>query len=382
MRKILFIGFVCFCTNLSVFADETCDEALVEAKQKYNAGNYAKAKALFEFIKDECGSNYRDVNSWISKCNSALNPTLSLSRSSISFGSSSSSSSITVTSNCDWRIRTAGSSWLSTSISGNTINVSCSSNTSSSSRSSYFDVITTDGARSARVSVSQSGVTPPSLSVSRTALSVGSSATTEYLTVTCNSSWEIQFPSGSMYSVTRSGNTLTVKINANTSTESRSDFFNIKTTDDSKSVRVTINQSGKSISSSSNNAFASIEKVWVDHNVYQNSLKGMRIHVKFTVYNMLNRTGQATVYFYYSNGNALKDINGSYKTTNGNVATHVDFTPNYTSCIFKDLQIFMPYNELHCTNRGRYDLKFFVSIWSDYNVEMKKSDWVNFTLTN
>lgn len=381
MRKIL-LCLVFICIGICAYADETCDQSLIEAKQKYNAGNYAKAKALFEFVRDECGSNYGDVNSWISKCNSALNPSLSLSRSSISFGASSNTSSISVTSNRDWNVRSSGATWFTTSVSGNTINVSCSSN-SSSSRSSYFDVITSDGAKSVRVSVSQSG-SSSSLSVSRTALNVSSGASTEYLTVTSNTAWEIQYPSATMYSVTRSGNSLTVSINANTTGQSRSDFFNVKTTDGSKVVKVTINQSAKAVSNSSYNASASIDKVWVDHNVYQNSVKGMKIHVKFNVYNMLGCTGRVSAYFYYDNNQntPLKDYNQNFRTADGNVSCGKDFTPGYTNCVYEDLEIFMPYNELHCTNTGKYELKFFLSVWSDHNVELKQSNWVKFTLTN
>ena len=49
-----------------------CDEAIYEGKQKYNAGNYQKAKELFEYAQNECGSNYGNAQSWIDKCNEAL----------------------------------------------------------------------------------------------------------------------------------------------------------------------------------------------------------------------------------------------------------------------------------------------------------------------
>lgn len=355
MRKIL-LCLVFICIGMCAYADETCDQSLIEAKQKYNAGNYAKAKALFEFVRDECGSNYGDVNSWISKCNSALNPSLSLSRSSISFGASSNTSSISVTSNRNWNIRSSGANWFSTSVSGNTINVSCSSNSSSSSRASYFDVITSDGAKSVRVSVSQSGASSSStsLSVSRTTLSVSSAATTEYLTVSCNSSWEIQYPSATMYSVTRSGNTLTVKINANTSTESRSDFFNIKTTDGSKSVKVTLNQSGKTNTSSTtpsqyqvDRMTASISSAYIEHNVMFNGEKNMKFHVHFSVDNMKGYKGYVIVWIYDSNGNSQtsyrtdakyeKNINNSHT-----ILAWETIEPRYESSEWKDFILYFP----------------------------------------
>lgn len=347
MRKIL-LCLVFICIGICAYADETCDQSLIEAKQKYNAGNYAKAKALFEFVKDECGSNYGDVNLWISKCNSALNPSLSLSQSSLSFGPSSNSSSITVTSNRDWNVRTSGASWFTTSVSGNAINVSCYSNSSSSSRSSYFDVITSDGTKSVRVSISQSGNSSSTLSVSHTTLNVSSSASTEYLTVSCNSAWEIEYPSASMYSVTRSGNTLTVAINANTSTESRSDFFNVKTIDGTKSVKVTINQSAKTVSYSSSNSYAIINNVYGEHNVYVNGVKGMKVHVKFDVYDVLNHTIKPCAYFYYADGTALRGIQGSnYITSDGKVTVQERATASYVNTTWNDFVLFIPYSNLN-----------------------------------
>lgn len=54
-----------------------------------------------------------------------------------------------------------------------------------------------------------------------------------------------------MYNVTRNGNTLTVRINSNTTYEARSDYFNVRTTDGSKVVKVSLSQTAASTSSSS-----------------------------------------------------------------------------------------------------------------------------------
>lgn len=247
MKKIIcsIIALLC-CSQFVMLADD-CSDALSEAKSLYNNGNYAKAKSLFEYVKSECGSSYGDATNWIAKCNDALNPKLSLSRSSVSVGASSGSTTITVTSNRNWDLRNTSSSMFSVSKSGNTITIQYYSNSSTSSRSDYFDVVTTDGSKSARVNFTQSGKSvSPSLSVSKTSISASASGTTEYLTVTCNTSWELQYPSGTMYSVTRNGNSLTVKILPNSSTESRSDYFNVKTTDGSKVQKIQLTQYGAS----------------------------------------------------------------------------------------------------------------------------------------
>ena len=383
MKKILcsIVIFLC-CSQFIVLADD-CSDALSEAKSLYNSGNYAKAKSLFEYVKSECGSSYGDATNWIAKCDDALTPKLSLSRSSVSVGASSGSTTITVTSNRTWELRNTSSSMFSVSKSGNTITIQYYSNSSTSSRNDYFDVVTTDGSKSARVNFTQSGKSvSPSLSVSKTSISAGASGITEYLTVTCNTSWEVQYPSGTMYSVTRNGNSLTVKINANSSTESRSDYFNVKTTDGSIVKQIQLSQSGKSSTSTYSNASATIQKVWVDHNVYENGNKGMRIHIKMNVYNLRSKQGRAVAYFYTSSGTALVDRNNQYNTNTGKVCCPGNLNPGYDNTLYEDFTVFMPYYELHISTKGSY--KFFVSIW-DYSAsphkELTQSDWIGFTYT-
>ena len=205
MKKIIcsIIILLC-CGQFVIFADD-CSDALTEAKTLYNSGDYAKAKSLFEYVKSECGSSYGDATNWITKCNDALTPKLSLSRTSVSVDASAGSTTITVTSNRNWVLKNISSNMFSVSKSGNTITIQYYANSSTNSRNDYFDVATADDSKSVRVYVYQSGKTAsPSLSVSKTSISANGSGTTEYITVTCNTAWEIQYPSGTMYSVTRS----------------------------------------------------------------------------------------------------------------------------------------------------------------------------------
>lgn len=360
--KTLFICFVFICVGLFAYADETCDQSLIEAKQKYNAGNYEKAKALFEFVKDECGSNFGDVISWISKCNDALTPILSLSSTSVSLlYTGYEQASISVTSNRTWRVQNVSAAWIHASTTKTAINVTCTSNNSNtSSRYGYFDVVATDGSKSVRVQVSQSGApysssssSSSSLSVSRTELNVSASSTTEYLTVTSNTSWEVEYPSAAMYSVTRSGNTLTVKINANSNTTSRSDYFRVKTTDGSKVVKVTINQSGRTSTSSTPSQYqvdrmtANISSAYIEHNVMFNGEKSMKFHAHFIVNNMKGYQGYVIVWIYDSNGNNQT----SYKTetkynrninNNHAILTWETIEPPYDSSEWNDYVLYLP----------------------------------------
>ena len=68
MKKISFVIICIFSFVFSLHADEICDEALAEGKEKYDAGNYLKAKEFFEFVRNECGTYYGNVTNWINKC--------------------------------------------------------------------------------------------------------------------------------------------------------------------------------------------------------------------------------------------------------------------------------------------------------------------------
>ncbi len=94
----------------------------------------------------------------------------------------------------------------------------------------------------------------PTLSVSKYLISCSASGTTQYITVTSNTTWQIERQTGTMYSVTKNGNTLTVRINANTLTNAREDFFYVKTTNGKILKKITLKQSGKASSSSSSSS--------------------------------------------------------------------------------------------------------------------------------
>src|ERR1700733_10463963 len=59
---------------------------------------------------------------------------------------------------------------------------------------------------------------------------------------------------------------------------------------------------------------ASFDKIWVDYDIYEDNVKGMRIHVKFTTYEMKGM--EAYLAIYYANnterGGTLKDKNQKF----------------------------------------------------------------------
>jgi hypothetical protein len=102
---------------------------------------------------------------------------------------------------------------------------------------------------------------------------------------------------------------------------------------------------------------ATLQRMWVDYGVTENNQYGMRIHVAFTAYNLMNMDAFLGIYFEYTGEKSqrLRDINGAYKTALGEVAVSKKFTPSYAVSIFDDMQIFMPYDELDL-DPGNYEL--------------------------
>ena len=267
MKKIYLLLICIFTFSISLFADD-CSDFLSEGKQHYNNGNYKKAKECFVYVKNECGASYGDVTNWIKKCDDALMPKLSVSKLLVSCSASATTEYITVTSNTAWDIQRSGGSMYSVTRSGNTLTIRVTANTTTQSREDYFYVKTTDGSISKKITLKQSGKvisnsstsaansTSSTLSISQSYIYSSYDGSTRYLTVTSNTEWEVLYATGSMYSVTRSGNQLTIRINYNSSNTSRKDFFKVKTKDGSKEVKVTIeqgaNSSAKATSSSKN----------------------------------------------------------------------------------------------------------------------------------
>lgn len=252
-----------------------------KAIEAYNQGEYDRAKNTFQAAKEDCPDAplNNDIDSWIQKCESAKKQHQQKTNQGSSSTNSQSSSYLRVDNT------TANSTkYLMSTSSSITIRVSCSSaysvlnipswcwitnktstsftlnyqaNPNTYTRYGNIDVngggtsirLTLEQAAKTSTSATNSSSTSPSLKVNKTLVVATASGVTEYITVTCNKAWEIQYPSGGMYTATRSGNSVKVVISANTTTSTRTDFFNIRTTDGKETIKISLSQSGKSTSS-------------------------------------------------------------------------------------------------------------------------------------
>lgn len=109
--------------------------------------------------------------------------------------------------------------------------------------------------------------------------------------------------------------------------------------------------------------YAVYDSIWVDYDIKEKDILGMRVHLKFTTYGMKNMDAYVAVYFSYNDEIAgiLKDKNNKYASTAGDVAVYQSIKPNYDPAVYDDLSIFMPYSELDL-EPGLYDLTMDVKL--------------------
>ena len=63
-------------------------------------------------------------------------------------------------------------------------------------------------------------------------------------------------------------------------------------------------------------------------------------------------------------------------------SSSVNFTPAYDPAVYKDLQLFMPYDALNMESGETYDLKFYLALYQkDGSLFFGKSGWYKFQLT-
>src|SRR5207253_428914 len=95
--------------------------------------------------------------------------------------------------------------------------------------------------------------------------------------------------------------------------------------------------------------------------VTENGRRGMRIHVKFRLFNMKNVDSYVAIYFEKKNGEKLKTTRTGYLSKTGQVAVYRSLLPGYDEAVYSDLAQFMPYEEFNLGS-GKYDLKMDVDV--------------------
>lgn len=292
-----------------------------------------------------------------------------------SFGSDGGNRTFTVSSSATWKISVSTANWGHLSRSGNTLYLRVDANNSSSSRTDYFTI--SSGSKSIRVDISQGKGN--SLTVSTESLSFSSTGGSRTITVNSSSSWKTGTKTYDWGHLSTNGNTVTLRVDANTSTSSRTDYFTIKSGNLEK--RINISQSANTQTTSNN---ATIKSVYVSNNADVDGEKGLSVKVSFDVSGMKGHNGRVSCYFYDTNGNALIDRNNRYHTsgTPSNVSSGEDIKPRYDNSTYTDFEIKIPYSELHLSSTYSRTLRVDVVIWDYYSgsgKEVARKDGTTFT---
>ena len=100
---------------------------------------------------------------------------------------------------------------------------------------------------------------------------------------------------------------------------------------------------------------------WVEFDVYEEGLKGARIHTEFTVYNLKGISASLAIALEYDTGEKVYAINSNYKSTNGQLSVYKKLNLTYAESVFKDISLFVPYRELNI-GYGTHKLRFHVDL--------------------
>ena len=147
--------------------------------------------------------------------------------------------SITVYTDGIWYIYER-SSWISTVIKDNLITLSVDEN-NGTSRNGYITI--KSGEKEKRINISQAGKSATRLSVSTDNVSFSYSGGSKTITVSTDGEWRISTETNYWGHTSICGNTITLRVDENPTSSSRTDYFVIKS--GSKEKRINISQDGK-----------------------------------------------------------------------------------------------------------------------------------------
>lgn len=161
-------------------------------------------------------------------------------------------------------------------------------------------------------------------------------------TVKINSglSWEIGDSTYGWGHLKTDGDAVTVHLDINTTPNSRTDYFTIKSGNLEK--RINIFQSECTVQPE-----ATISAVRVKRTSTVDSTAEISIKVSFRVTGMKKHKGMVACYFYDSTGMALVAGNKRYSSKDGKVCVSELFYPEYDNQGFKEFELKIPCKELH-----------------------------------
>ncbi|MBR0201260.1 MAG: BACON domain-containing protein [Bacteroidaceae bacterium] len=322
MKRILFTITALLLTLWS-FGQGCYQENFQKGKELYEQQQYDMAMKAFMAAKS-CPDkpSYEDLDSWVKKCKEGKR--FSVMPSSVTFPASGGTQTLGVISEKDWSITIRTASWAHLQRNGSGLTLTVDRNTSTNARTDYFKL--KSGSLEFRVNIKQEGVAPStttpttttsgssgSLSVSPSELSFPGNGGTKTVTVSGASDWEINIGARSWGHLTKSGNQITVRIDANDTGKERTDWFSIKSGSVTKRVNITQAAASSSSSSSSSSsgsgwAISGTSRTYTDN---AQALKYINEQIKEKKQCRLGALteGGSGVFIYQNNGASWTSIN-------------------------------------------------------------------------
>ena len=256
MKRVIIFNILLLVFVATINSQNDCDISLQEAQKAYNEKNYPLTKILCNHIISNCGENYGNVQKILQEIEEANNPSLFLSSKDIFLDYDSTQTQIYIDSNIEWGIKILFSDIFSVSKKDNKIIINIEENNTPTARHRYFDVISKDGLLSNRVNIYQFSKssyedTLPKIElnkrfllIDKTKIFCSAHADTNYIEVKSNFPWDIQYEEQSTFSFSRIENKIMIISKENTTIESITERFFIRTLDNKIIKKVTIVKSG------------------------------------------------------------------------------------------------------------------------------------------
>lgn len=105
---------------------------------------------------------------------------------------------------------------------------------------------------------------------------------------------------------------------------------------------------------------ATVNRVWIDYNVWENGRKGMRIHVDFEVTGLKGVDSMITARVQKENDDYLTS-SSSFSNSEGQLQTSFDMKPGFSPAVYEDATMFLPYNEI-LVRKGVWSLKLDIDL--------------------
>ena len=187
------------------------------------------------------------------------------------------------------------------------------------------------------------------LSVSESSVIFDSDGGSIDIDISTDGEWEIGTSTADWGHLSKHSSSVTLRVGSYSGDEDRTDWFTIKAGDYEERIEITQH--------ADNEPSANIERVWVDHNEYNNGYKGMLIHVEFTTENLLGKTVYVYAYFYQSDNQT--PLHNQY---GDKLYFYGTGSPSYKSARFGDFKIFVPYVGLNMAPGVSGDFSFDIEV--------------------